>query len=165
MESFRGVDVLRLGSGDRLATQGEFLASVADEMQKSDSPPDVIVVLLASNSDTPLIRKMRNCGIPVILVSVVAQGGEDKRFFLRKMISRFRQRKFFNSFNKVVSSNVALQEDLADQGLAPSRNTVIPNGVNLKRFLSGKSRSKTGTEKRIGYPATSASVDVCWASS
>lgn len=151
-ETFRGVEVLRLGFADRRASQREFLELVTEELRTVEKKPDVIIILLASNSDTAVIRRLRRNGVPVIFVSVVAQGGQGKRFFLREFISKRRQRKFYNAFDRVVSSSVTLQDDLAGQGLDPTKSVRIPNGVNLSRFCPVDSKRQVALREELQLP-------------
>ncbi len=137
-----GVPVHRVRLPD---AKGKIRTRIFNErmLELCDTPdyrPDVIqMVGPLKPLSIPLLKQLRNRGIPTLYAVTVAPPKTKRKWYSRKQRQEI---ELFELLDCIVTNNEPLKEFVRDLGIR-TRVEIIPNGVDLTRFRPAKSRDET----------------------
>jgi glycosyltransferase involved in cell wall biosynthesis len=115
----------------------------------------VLQTSLAHDLSRPWLNRIRSHGVKCVYVGTMVGRQEESLPIWRRLAQRWKSRRNFQPFHKVVASTTVMARWFQNQGVNSDRIEVIPNGVDVKRFRPAVERAeKLDLRKRLGMHAT-----------
>lgn len=147
-ESITGAKVQRLGPQGETVEDSKTFTFRALEAARRERP-DAVLLLAVDPEHIPQILLLRTLGIKVIYVSTMAllygkESDSKATIFLKARVLQA----LYSSFDTVVCSTEELSTEYRKLGIKDSKFKIIPNGVDMSRYLPIQSQTEKDTVRQ-----------------